>query len=206
MGLERDIATVECGPRHGRRPSTGDFMKSLLAVAAMLSACALVSACSLVERTMPGATMSDADLLGVLHTINHSEIDAGQLARDRALSEEVLAYASRMVNEHQMLMQDADRLAHRIGMEPHKPALASTFENAHRKAMEELRDNAGLNFDKSYIGYQITMHQQAVNLVKGAVEWVNDPQVKRFLGEAVPNLQSHLEAAQSVQRRILKGQ
>jgi hypothetical protein len=32
---------------------------------------------------------------------------------------------------------------------------------------------------------------------------VNDPQVKRFLGETVPDLQSHLEAAQSVQRRIL---
>ena len=178
-------------------------MKLLVTVAAMMSVCALVAACSLVERAMPGATMSDADLLGVWHTINHSEIDAGQLARDRASSEEVLAYASRMVHDHQMHMQDADRLAHRIRMEPRKPALASTFENAHQKAMEELRDNAGLNFDKSYIGYQITLHQQAINLVKDAVEWVNDPQVKRFLGEAVPDLQSHLEAAQSVQRRIL---
>ncbi|MCS6306564.1 MAG: DUF4142 domain-containing protein [Nitrospira sp.] len=178
-------------------------MKLLVTVAAMMSVCALVAACSLVERAMPGATMSDADLLGVWNTINHSEIDAGQLARDRASSEEVLAYASRMVHDHQMHMQDADRLAHRIRMEPRKPALASTFENAHQKAMEELRDNAGLNFDKSYIGYQITLHQQAINLVKDAVEWVNDPQVKRFLGEAVPDLQSHLEAAHSVQRRIL---
>lgn len=178
-------------------------MKLLVTVAAMMSVCALVAACSLVERAMPGATMSNADLLGVWNTINHSEIDAGQLARDRASSEEVLVYASRMVHDHQMHMQDADRLAHRIRMEPRKPALASTFENAHQKAMEELRDNAGLNFDKSYIGYQITLHQQAINLVKDAVEWVNDPQVKRFLGEAVPDLQSHLEAAQSVQRRIL---
>ena len=178
-------------------------MKLLVTVAAMMSVCALVAACSLVERAMPGATMSDADLLGVWNTINHSEIDAGQLARDRASSEEVLAYASRMVHDHQMHMQDADRLAHRIRMEPRKPALASTFENAHQKAMEELRDNAGLNFDKSYIGYQITLHQQAINLVNDAVGWVNDPQVKRFLGEAVPDLQSHLEAAQSVQRRIL---
>lgn len=177
-------------------------MKLLVAVAAMMSVCALIAACSLVERAMPGATMSDADLLGVWHTINHSEIDAGQLARDRASSEEVLAYASRMVHDHQMHMQDADRLARRIRMEPHKPALASTFENAHQKAMEELRDNAGLNFDESYIGYQITLHQQAINLVKDVVEWVNDPQVKRFLGEAVPHLQSHLEAAQLVRRRI----
>ena len=178
-------------------------MKLLVAVAAMMSVWVLVAACALVERAMPGATMSDADLLGVWHTINHSEIDAGQLARDRASCEEVLAYASRMVYDHKMHMQNADQLAHRIGMEPHKPALASTFENAHQKAMEELRDNAGLNFDKSYIGYQITLHQQAINLVNDAVEWVNDPQVKRFLGEAVPDLQSHLEAAQSVQRRIL---
>jgi putative membrane protein len=178
-------------------------MKLLVAVATMMSVCALVAACSLVERAMPGATMSDADLLGVWHTINHSEINTGQLARDRASSEEVLAYASRMVHDHQMYMQDADRLTHRIGMEPHKPALASTFENAHQKAMEELRDSVGQNFDESYIGYQITLHQQAINLVNDAVGWVNDQQVKRFLGETVPDLQSHLEAAQSIQRRIL---
>ncbi|MDC8447298.1 MAG: hypothetical protein LV473_02960 [Nitrospira sp.] len=57
-------------------------MKLLVTVAAMMSICALVAACSLVERAMPGATMSDANLLGVWNTINHSEIDAGQLARD----------------------------------------------------------------------------------------------------------------------------
>jgi hypothetical protein len=36
----------------------------------------------LVERAMPGATMSDSDILGVLKAINRSEIHTGHFRRN----------------------------------------------------------------------------------------------------------------------------
>ncbi|OQW37258.1 MAG: hypothetical protein A4E19_13925 [Nitrospira sp. SG-bin1] len=175
-------------------------MKFSLTVMVMIAACSIFSACSLAQRAMPGATMSDADVVGVLNTVNRSEIHAGQLARDRASSSEVRAYASQMVNEHQLKMQNATQLARRIGVQPQQPALARTLENTHREAMEELREKSGRDFDKAYLEYQIKMHQQSVDLVENTVESVDHPELKRFLRETRPDLQKHLATAQSIQR------
>jgi len=75
---------------------------------------------------------------------------------------------------------------------------------SHRNMVEKLRDNTGPNFDKSYIDYLITLNQQAVKLVNDAVEWVTDEPFKQFLREAAPELSSHLEAGQSIQRQLSK--
>ncbi|UVT20352.1 MAG: DUF4142 domain-containing protein [Nitrospira sp.] len=177
-------------------------MKSIVMVAVAMGACALLSACSLAQRYMPGATMSDADVLGVFNSINRSEVDAGQLARERASSEEVRAYASRMVKEHDATLQDTSQLAQRIRLEAHHPALAASVDNTHHKAMDNLREKAGPNFDKAYMKYQIKLHEQSVDLVKDMADAVNDPQFQRFLQQVRPELQSHLEAAQTVQRHV----
>lgn len=174
-------------------------MRSSLSVIATIAACLGFSACSLVQRAMPGS-MSDADVVGVLNTVNRSEITAGQLARDRASSLEVRAYASQMVNEHQLKLQDTTQLARRIGVRPETPALAQTLENTHREAMTKLRDKSGRDFDKAYLEYQITMHQQSVKLVEDTAESVHHPELKRFLRETRPDLQKHLSSAQSIQR------
>lgn len=177
-------------------------MKSILVVAVALGAFTLLSACSLAQRYLPGATMSDADVLGVFNSINRSEVDAGQLARERVSSEEVRAYASRMVKEHDATLQHTSQLAQRIRLEPRQTALAASVDNTHHKAMDNLREKAGPKFDKAYMKYEITMHKQSVDLVKDMADSVNDPQFQRFLKEARPELQSHLEAAQSVQRQV----
>ncbi len=177
-------------------------MKSILIVGVAMGACALLSACSLAQRYMPGVTMSDADVLGVFNSINRSEVDAGQLASERASSEEVRAYASRMVKEHDATLQETSQLAQRIRLEPHHPALAANVDNTHHKAMDNLREKAGPTFDKAYMKYQVKTHKQSVDLVKDMADTVNDPQFRRFLQETQPELQSHLEAAQFVQRQV----
>ncbi len=86
-------------------------------------------------------------------------------------------------------------------MELHKPALASSLKNTYQKAMEHLRDNAGPTFDKTYMSYEINMHQQSVDLVTDRADSVSDPQFQRFLQESRSEFLGHLEAAQSVQRQ-----
>jgi predicted outer membrane protein len=119
-------------------------MKSALTVAVTITAGIVLSGCSLAQRSMPGSTMSNADILGLLNTINRSDIDAGQLAEQTASTQEVRSFASRMVSEHQMMVQKIDQLAPRLSVQPQKPALASTMENTHQETMEELRTKSGL--------------------------------------------------------------
>ena len=175
-------------------------MRSGSSMIITLAVCTVLSACSFAERVIPGATMSDGDVVGVLNTVNHSEIDAGQLARNKASSSEVRAYASQMINEHQLKMQDVIHLASRIGIEPQKSALAQTLENTHQKAMQDLREKSGRDFDKAYLEYQIAMHKRSVELVEDTAVSVSNLELKRFIRETGPDLQKHLTAAQSIQR------
>ncbi|MGZ8374962.1 MAG: DUF4142 domain-containing protein [Nitrospira sp.] len=145
--------------------------------------------------------MSNSEVLGLLNTINNSEIDAGQLAKQKGSTQEVRTFASRMVNEHQMMLQNLNHLAQRMSVQPQKPALASTLEDAHQETMEILRNKAGSDFDKAYITYQIKMHEQAVDLVKDAGDSADNPHLHLYLRETNPDLKSHLIAAQAVGRQ-----
>ncbi|HSA85621.1 MAG TPA: DUF4142 domain-containing protein, partial [Nitrospira sp.] len=167
-------------------------MKSSLILLITITVCVALSGCSLAQRMMPGSTMSNQEILGVLNAINRSEIDAGQLAKQRGSTPEVRSFASRMLNEHQMMMQNMNQWAQRMDMQPQKPALASTLEKAHQETMEELRNKSGSDFDKAYMEYQVKMHKQSVSLVKDAADSVDNPNLKLQLRQAMPDLQNHL--------------
>ncbi|HEX5545009.1 MAG TPA: DUF4142 domain-containing protein [Nitrospira sp.] len=173
-------------------------MKSALTVALTFIAGIVLSGCMLTQKMMPG-TMSNSEILGVLDTINRSEIDAGKLAKEKATAPEVRSFASRMVSEHERMMDDMSQLAQRMGVRPQKPALAFTLNDAHQDTMEELRGKSGSDFDQAYIEYQVKMHQQAVDLVKNAANEVDNFSLKKHLRETRPELYSHLDSAQSIQ-------
>ncbi len=174
-------------------------MKSALTVVITITAGILLSGCSLVQRAMPGSTMSNAEILGLLNTINRSEIEAGHLAKEKASTQEVRSFASRMVSEHQMMAQKIDHLAQRLSMQPQKPALAATMEDTHQETMEELAAKSGSDFDKAYIAYQVKMHEQAVALVNDVAHSAEHQSLKLHLRETRPDLQNHLAAAQSIE-------
>lgn len=174
-------------------------MQGVLTVIITISACIMFSGCSLVQRAMPGSTMSNAEILGVLNAINRGEIDAGELATQKAFSQEVRSFASRMVREHQAMAQKTNQLAQRLDMQPQKPALASTMGDTHQDTMEELRTKSGSDFDNAYIAYQVEMHRQAIDLVNDVADAVDSPNLKMHLHEAKPELQNHLAAARSVE-------
>lgn len=172
-------------------------MRLSLTVALAFTAGILLSGCVLTQKMMPG-TMSNSEILGVLDTINRSEIDAGRLAEEKATAPEVRSFASRMVSEHERMMEDMNQLAQRMDVRPQKPALAFALNDTHQDTMEELRGKSGSDFDKAYMEYQVEMHEQAVDLVKNAANEVANFSLKKHLRETRPELYSHLDSAQSI--------
>jgi putative membrane protein len=177
-------------------------MKPLTTIMAILAG-AILSGCSLFQWAMPGATLSDANVLAMLDTINLSEIDAADLAKQKASSEEVRSFASRMLNEHTTMMQKSRQLAQRINVQPDTPALASTAGKTHQETMEELRKASGPDFDHAYLKYQIKMHEQAIDLVQDTAGSVDDLRLQQYLRQARPDLDSHLSAARAIERHLV---
>jgi putative membrane protein len=164
---------------------------------------AVLSGCSWFQWAMPGATMSDANVLAMLDTIDRSEIDAAHLAKQKASSEDVRSFASRMLSEHQAMTQESRQLGQVMNVQPEMPALASTAEKTHQETMEELRNKSGRDFDQAYIEYQIKMHEQAIGLVRDTAGSVDNSRLQRHLRQARPELESHLSAARAVEQQLV---
>ena len=177
-------------------------MKSLIPTMAIVAS-AILSGCSLFQWAMPGVTLSDANVLAMLDIINLSEIDAAQLAKQKASSEEVRTFAARMLNEHTTMMQETQQFAQRINVQPEMPALASTAGKTHQETMEELRMMAGPDFDQAYLKYQINMHEQAIDLIQDTAISAGDVRLRHHLRRARPELDSHLSAARAIERHLV---
>jgi putative membrane protein len=177
-------------------------MKQLAPVLAVVGVVVL-SGCSLVQWAMPGATLSDANVLAMLDTISIGEVNAAQLAQQKASSEKVRTFASRMLNEHTTMMQDTRQLAQRIHVQPETPALASTTRDTHQKTMDELRTLSGREFDHAYLKYQIKMHEQAIDLVQDTAGSVDNSVLRQHLIKARPDLESHLSTARALERQVV---
>jgi putative membrane protein len=149
---------------------------------------------------MPG-TLSDANIISLLDTINVSEIEAAQLAKEKASSGYVRSFAASLVKDHTENMQNNVQFANRMRVNPEKPRLASALESTHQKTMEELRKKSGRDFDRAYIDYQVAMHEQAVKLVEDTANSVDDTRLKQHLIKTRPDLITHLSAARALQRQ-----
>lgn len=177
-------------------------MKVLTVVSLALCLGGLLSGCAAAQRAMPG-TLSDGNVVSVLDTIDVSEIEAAQLAKQKASNPAVRAYASHLVDEHTANMQQTLQLANRRGLQPEKPSLAAAVESTHQKTMEELWKKSGRDFDRAYLDHQVTMHQQAIKLVQDTANSVEDTRLKQHLIQRRPDLMSHLTGARDLQRQLV---
>lgn len=173
------------------------FTLSLIAVVAL----GLAPGCSLSERVMP-ATMSDANVLAVMNTIDRSEMEAAQLAKQKAQSSVVRDYAGHLIADHSAIMDKNRQLSNRANLRPDPPALASTLNSTHQETMDQLQKLSGHDFDRAYMEYQVKMHEQAVSLVEKTSASADNPQLKQQLSQTVHDLRDHLEKAKSIQGRI----
>lgn len=176
-----------------------------LVLAAVLTSAGLWAGCAAGQRAMPG-TLSAANTVAVLNTIDKAEIEAAQLAKDRASSPAVREFAGKVIDDHTQSLNSSRDLAQRMNVQPDPPQLASSIKETHKENMETLRQKSGTGFDKTYMEQQIKMHEQALSLVKDAAESTDNPQLRQHLQQMRPDLQGHLQTAKNVQRNIVAQQ
>jgi len=162
----------------------------------------LCPGCSLLEETLPGVTLTDSNVISVLDSLGDGEMEAAQLARHKAASPEVKAFAARVLNEHRALDEVDGRLSQALGLEPQPSLLTSQFREAHEAAMLALRGTSGPAFDRAYVQYEISRHVRAFNFVEAAAKTETTPELKQQLVRLGPDLLSHISAARALDRHL----
>lgn len=158
--------------------------------------------------TDPGTMLSnlggDARIVSALDVVNTDEIGAGILARQRASSPEVRAFAERVIMDHTRLQgQDRALAADPQFVSSDSASITREMRRSDEAAMVRLRAlPAGPAFDAAYINGEVTDHQHALALLNAAKTQAKDSRLRDLIAGAIPVIQEHLNLAMALQSRM----
>lgn len=119
---------------------------------------------------------------------NQFEIQSSQLALERSQSQDVIAFAERMIADHQAAGEKMLVAASSEGLIPTAQLMPD-----HQAQLDNLAGSAAEDFDGAYLGAQLAAHNEAVMLFEGYANQGAEGPLKSFAAETLPTLQSHME-------------
>ena len=128
---------------------------------------------------------------------NVAEAKLGQLAAERAQSQQVREYGEMLRKDHTKSLQRASSLANEIGV----PA-SSELTAQQQKQFESLQKLSGDEFDTTFLSQMVRDHQTEIAKFSAQAQSGSDPEVMAFAKETLPTLQAHLQHAQSIQSAL----
>jgi putative membrane protein len=126
-----------------------------------------------------------------------AEVELGQLAKDKAESQDVKDFASRMVEDHGKANDELKGLADQKNVK-----FPTTIDKAHRSAKSMLEKTTGAAFDKAYMRDMVKDHTKDVAEFKKAVDHAKDPDLKSWIEKTLPTLEEHLKQAKEVAEKV----
>jgi len=126
-----------------------------------------------------------------------AEVSAGEMAQNKATHADVKMFASMMVQDHTGANQQVKTLSsQRQVMLPAAPS------EEHTKKIAETSKMSGKAFDKAYMDMMVADHKKTIALFQSASGNVGDAEVKTFITQTLPKLQTHLDSAQAIRKRL----
>lgn len=127
----------------------------------------------------------------------HFEVQASQMAAERATRPEVKDFAGKLANDHTQLSNDLSSLASNKGV-----TLPSSMDKKDRKELDRLGKLSGKKFDHEYLKEMIKNHKEDIRDFKSAAKDAKDPDVKSWAQNHISALEDHLKMAQDLEKKM----
>jgi putative membrane protein len=147
----------------------------------------------------PSSAKSSADAKFVKEAADGgmAEVELGQLAVEKASSEDVKKFGQRMVDDHGKANDKLKEIASTKGIElPQEPSAK------HKATKDRLSKLSGTSFDKAYMADMLKDHKMDIAAFTRESTAGQDPDVKSFASDTLPTLQDHLKNAESASAAI----
>lgn len=125
------------------------------------------------------------------------EVQAGNLALQKAQNADVKAFAQRMVTDHGAANNELSQLATAKGL-----ALPTELAGEHKAALDHLAMLSSAEFDKAYMQHMVGDHAKDVSEFEKASTSATDADVKAWAAKTLPTLQQHHQLAQEVSGKV----
>lgn len=122
------------------------------------------------------------------------EVQAAQLARERAADPEVKRFAETLLKDHQAANQKLEGIAKQKGID-----LPKELEAKHKNELDKLRQAKGEDFDRMFVErFGIKEHKQDIDLFERQAKQGKDKDLRAFAEQTLPALHKHMSMAQNI--------
>lgn len=125
------------------------------------------------------------------------EVQLGQMAADKAGSEEVKNFGKRMVADHGKANDELKALAKKKNMQ-----IPTELDDKHKEVVGKLGKLSGGEFDKQYMREMVKAHAKDVAKFQKASKSATDPDLKAWATKTLPTLESHQKQATSIAKKL----
>ena len=123
-----------------------------------------------------------------------AEVQAAQLAEQRATSPQIKQFAQRMITDHTAANTELQQIAKQADISlPAQPTGKDAAEG------QKLRGVTA--FDQAYAQGQLQDHRETVELFQKEASSGQDPALKAFAQKTLPILQQHLQMVEALSKR-----
>ena len=126
------------------------------------------------------------------------EVELGQLAQQKAVTQRVKDFGAMMVRDHTKANDDLKNAV------SGKITVSSTMPEQHQKHINDLRDEQGIEFDKEYMEMMVDDHQKDIKKFEEIAKDSKDPAVRDFAKNTLPTLYTHLDSAKAIRMALSK--
>lgn len=122
-----------------------------------------------------------------------AEVNASEVAQEKAQNQQVKDFAAMMVQDHTKANEELKSLAAAKNI-----TLPTAPGEDHLENIADLNAYTGADFDKEYMDLMVSDHEKAVSLFEDASENLEDSELRAFASKTLPSLQKHLEQAKTI--------
>jgi len=170
-------------------------MKHILSVAALLICWSLPS--------FAQTSLTDPEVASVAVAANQIDIEYAGIAKKKSKNTEILNFAETMTKDHNAVIAQASDLVKKLNVTPKDNAVSQKLNSDAEQTRKMLNAKSGSEFDKAYIDNEVAYHKAVIDAVKNLlIPETENQQLKDLLTGILPALDTHLQHAEMVQKKI----
>jgi len=149
------------------------------------------------KRTMDKPVSADQVFVMKAARGGMAEVQLGQLAVEKASSDEVKKFGQRMVTDHGKANDELKSLAQQKNV-----TLPTDVDAKDKATHDRLAKMSGAEFDRAYMRSMLSDHRTDVNEFKKESTSGKDPEVKAWAAKTLPTLEEHLRMAEDANKVV----
>lgn len=127
-----------------------------------------------------------------------AEVELGQLAEQKASSQQVKDFGKKMVEDHGKANQQLQTLAQNKNI-----TLPTTLDQKDQALKDRLSKLSGDQFDRAYMRAMVKDHTHDVSAFRTESQNGKDTDVKQFASSTLPTLEDHLKLARTTDQAVV---